>query len=450
MKNLSSANEFVLGNRVNEYKYNALFARLTYDWENKYIVNLNLRRDGSSRFGPGRQFGNFGSIGTAWIFSEEGFIKRNISVLSFGKLRASYGITGNDGIPDYAYLERYENVRGNYQDIKGYITSGLYNESYGWETTKKFELSLEAGFFNDRVFLQSVFYRNRSSNQLARYPLPLMSGPGSLTVNLPALLENKGLEFALTTRNVKGDNFSWTTNANLSVNKNQLLNFPDLATSPYYLDYVIGQPVGMTKVYNFAGVNSETGQYTFFDKDGNVTLNPSEGGNANKTEFINTQPKFFGGFSNTFTYKNLMLDVFFQFVKQEGRNYLFGFEYIPGRANLGMGNQPIEVLNRWQKAGDNTMVQRFSSGMLSDSYQFASESNLAYSDASFIRLKNVSISYKLPKIIVNKIGFNEVDFYLQGQNLLTITKYKGLDPETQSVTALPPLKVLVLGLKLRL
>ncbi|MBO9572402.1 MAG: SusC/RagA family TonB-linked outer membrane protein, partial [Chitinophagaceae bacterium] len=204
MENQELATQYVNKNLSSQYKYTAVFGRLSYNFSEKYLINLNARRDGSSRFGPGKKFGNFGSVGAAWIFSEENFIKKNLSFLSFGKLRGSYGSAGNDGIDDYAYIERYRATEFNYLDAKGLISGGLVNRYFHWESIRKAELALELGFLKDRISLQGSYYRNRSSNQLQYLVLPNMAGDGNVIYNSPALVENNGIELVLSTVNIQG------------------------------------------------------------------------------------------------------------------------------------------------------------------------------------------------------------------------------------------------------
>ncbi len=187
-----------------------LFGRINYEWQSKYFLNLNFRRDGSSRFGPGKQFGNFGSIGAAWVFTNEKFISNNLSFLSFGKLRASYGTTGNDQIGDYQFLNTYASSGLAYQGITGLEPTRLYNPEFGWEKSTKIEVALETGFLRDRIFLTTAFYRNQSANQLVGIPLPGTTGFTSINANLDATVQNQGLEITLHTDNFKGKNFRWS------------------------------------------------------------------------------------------------------------------------------------------------------------------------------------------------------------------------------------------------
>jgi len=435
------------------YKYSAGFARIGYRWQDKYLVDLTGRRDGSSRFGSSNEFHNFGSVAAGWIFSNESFLKSGIPALSFGKLRASYGTTGNDQIGDYQYLPLYSpisnNVQTPYQGTAGLASNGLSNPYLQWELTKKLQFGLNLGFWKDRVLFSGNYYLNRSSNELQKYALPQTTGNTAILSNFPALIQNNGWELTLNTANIKKGDFAWSTGLNLTIPRNKLVSYPDLATSTYANLYVVGQPVTIIKVYKYEGVNPTTGLYQFGSASGQATSSPNIATDA--TSWVNLAPKFFGGLDNTFRYKGLSLDILFQFVNQVGRNYIYG--RFPGRflsSNYGVieANQPTWVLNHWQASGENGLVQRFASNYtsaLSTAFNAATQSTLAYSDASFIRLKNLSLSWQLPGQWMRSCRLEGIRLYAQGQNLLTLTHFKGLDPENQSTTALPPLRVITMG-----
>jgi len=428
------------------YKYNAVFGKLNYTWENKYIINLTGRRDGSSRFGPADRFHNFGSIGVGWIFSEENFTKKYFPCLSFGKLRASYGTTGSDQIGNYGFMSLYQPITVGvpYQGGTALEPNRFTNPFLQWEETKKLEFGLETGFFKDRILLTASFFRNRSSNQLLSYTLPLFTGFGSVTRNFPATVQNTGWELVLNTHNLETPGFSWETNFNITIPSNKLVAFPNLATSTYASTLIIGEPVTTRKLPDFYRVNPETGKYEFLDSKGNPTYTPVRGDYIP----VNTgTPRFYGGLGNTLRYKGIQLDFLFQFVDQLGKNYRFGNN--PG--TFARGNQPSYVLERWQNPGDVTSVQRFDgAGKISRQYDLANLSNASYSDASYIRLKNVAVSWQLPMQWIRRAHLQSCSIYAQGQNLLLITKYKGLDPETLSSRTLPPLRVITAGIKLGL
>lgn len=179
-------------NTYTQYKYISLFSRINYFFHNKYIIDLNFRRDGSSRFGPNKAFGNFGALGTAWIFSNERVIQERLKWLSYGKIRASYGVTGNDQIPDYGYLSTYGSGPV-YFGTSGVQPLRLANSDYSWESNHKFEIAFELGLIKDRILTTVIFYNNRSGNQLVPYPVPSQSGYTQYQANLPALIQSPGL-----------------------------------------------------------------------------------------------------------------------------------------------------------------------------------------------------------------------------------------------------------------
>jgi TonB-linked SusC/RagA family outer membrane protein len=417
------------------YKYQAFFGRINYNWQERYILNLTGRRDGSSRFGPGNQFALFGAVGAAWLFSNESFLK-NSSWLSFGKLRASYGTTGNDQIGDYQFLNTYSSSGYAYDGVTGLQPTRLYNPDFGWETNKKMEIALETGFLQDRLFVTAAWYSNRSSNQLVGVPLAATTGFSVLQSNLDATVENTGLEFTLRTVNFNAKNFNWTTSLNWTIAHTKLLRFPNLEASPYKEQYRINEPLNIQLVYQYTGINPQTGVYQFKDvnNDGKISF-PDD-----RQKVVDLNPDYYGGLQNQLTYKRWKLDFLFQFVKQKNLNYPMGFA---GQ----MSNQPTKMLSSWQQPGDTGPYQVYTSGYndaaVTADYLY-SQSDASISDASFIRLKNIAVSYDLPL----NVKSTQCKIMLQSQNLLTFTKYKDGDPEFTSYGYLPPLKVITAGVQL--
>lgn len=295
---------FVIANDERLYRYQAAFGRLNYNWQGRYIVNLTGRRDGSSRFGSGKQFANFGAVGGAWIFSNEKFFEDSPLALSFGKIRASYGITGNDQIGDYQFINTYSSTGIPYQGIIGLTPARLYNPDFSWEKNKKLEVALETGFFNDRIFFTAAWYRNRSSNQLVGIPLAGTTGFASINANLDATVENKGFEFTLRTDNIRAKDFEWTSSFTIALARNKLLSFPGLENSSYANTYVIGQPTTIAKLYHYEGIDPETGLYQFTDVNGDGVLTSDK----DRQAVADLTPEYFGGFQNQLRYKGWSLD----------------------------------------------------------------------------------------------------------------------------------------------
>ncbi|AJH14485.1 SusC/RagA family TonB-linked outer membrane protein [Myroides profundi] len=421
-----------------QYKYVALFARLNLMYDNKYILNITARRDGSSRFGDNHKFGNFGAIGAAWVFSKENFLKDS-SWLSFGKLRTSYGTSGSDNIGDYQYLDTYKLNPNKYDEITGLTPSRLYNPNFSWEKTKKLETALELALFNDKIQIDIAWFRNTSSNQLVGVPLPGTTGFSSIQDNLPATVENKGWELTLNSTNIRNNNFSWTTSFNISFPKNTLLSFPNLEGSTYANQFVVGKSTNLRRLYNFEAIDPLTGLYQFTDynNDGKITAA------FDKENIQEIKTQYHGGIQNTLNYKNFNLDFLFQFVKQTNFNHNYNL-VTPG----ALGNQPIEILNSWSLTNPNSQYGQLTTGLnssINNGITNFKSSNMAIGDASYIRLKNISLTYTLR---IPKIKVESLRLYIQGQNLWTITNYFGLDPEFTVVGYLPPLKTYAFGVQL--
>ncbi|WP_375587495.1 SusC/RagA family TonB-linked outer membrane protein [Flagellimonas aurea] len=437
IQNLAAAQTIeVISDTDSEYRYNAVFGRVNLKYQDRYILNLTGRRDGSSRFGPGKQFGNFGAIGAAWLFSNEAILA-NSDVLSYGKLRGSFGTTGSDNIGDYRFLDTYDVTGQEYDGTMILEPTGIFNPLFGWEENKKLELALELGFFKDRLLINTSWYRNRSSNQLVGIPLAATTGFSQLTGNFDATVQNTGIEIDFRSTNIKNGRFSWSTNFNITVPKNKLVAFDGLETSTFSNRYIIGEPLTIVKLYQSHGVDPETGSYDIEDYNGDGEISSLE----DRQWVEDFAPELYGGLGNTLTLGNLSLDFFFQFKKQRAYNTM-GFGATPGYGN----NMPRAMLDRWREAGDVTTYQRAAGGLslIPGTGPFQEVSNLAVSDASFVRLRNISLNYKIP----SRDSGLDVNVYLQGQNLLTFTGYDGPDPEQPSNTRLPALRQITLGLQL--
>lgn len=427
-----------------QYKYAGIFSRATYILLKKYIINLNARRDGSSRFGPGNQFGNFGAIGAGWIFSDENIIREYFPALSFGKIRASYGTTGSDAIGNYQYIPRWGIGNYPYQGNIVYQPQNLYNPDFKWSTTRKFDSGIDMGFINNKILLSVVFFLNRSGNQLISERLPLMTGFANVTGNFPAVVQNKGWEISLKTVNIAKADFSWTTYFNITMQRNKLISFPGLENSGYVNLYTLGQSTNQIKTYISQGVNDTTGVYQFEDVNRDGIYNT-----ADFKVIGNRDPKFAGGLGNTVTFKGLSFDLFFEFKKQFGPNYLQQiYSYNAAGAYF---NLPELFVNRWQHPGDQAMIGKLTTSQTSAAGKanlMYSNSDAAYEDASYIRLKSAALSYALPQKMIQRLKVTDCRVYVNAQNLFVITKYKGHDPETMSFFGIPPLRTFVAGVQI--
>ena len=261
------------------------------------------------------------------------------------------GITGNDQIGDYKYLDLYTPYMSSYLGSTVFYPAQLYNPVYGWEKVTKLELSTELGFFKDRLLAGLSYYHNTTSNQLVSYPLPVTTGFGSIVQNIPAIIRNTGLEAEISGSIIKTRRLTWQMGINITIPRNKLVSFENLSSSSYASRYVLGQPLSIVKRYQYLGVDPATGNHQFRDFNQDGQLNTS----GDWQQIIFTGQKYFGGLEQTLRSGRWELSVLFQFARvPHASNYLTLFS----RPGLLM-NQPEWVMNRWQKPGDITDVQRF-------------------------------------------------------------------------------------------
>jgi TonB-dependent starch-binding outer membrane protein SusC len=433
----------IIGYSTTLYHYAAGFGRLSYDWHDKYLINFTARRDGSSRFGPGKQFGNFASAGVGWIFSKENFVQQSFSFLSFGKLRASYGTTGNDQISDYQFLSTYSPLTTTYQGVAGLNPTGLTNPNFAWEQVNKLEGGIELGFLHDRLLVTGNYYRNRTNDQLVGYSLPYVTGFPTVQANLPALIQNNGWEFTLNSINIRTSAFSWSSSFNLTVPKTKLLAFQNLSRSPYAHSYTLGASLFSEYLYHYAGINDTTGVAQYTTGKG-LSDNPSYPQDIETTKPITQH--WYGGLENSFSYKGFGLSFLFQFVNETGFNYIATMAgYYAGVENL---NMPTAFLNHWKSPTSPGHYGMYSTIGAADPNAVLSSSDKIISNTSFFRLKNLAFSYGFSKNLLSKIHLQSARVYFQAQNLFLIThNYLGFDPENGGGT-LPPLRMLTGGLQI--
>lgn len=439
---LNSSNYF-------DYRFASVFGRINYDYKQKYLLNVTFRRDASSRFGPDNIYADFGAAGAAWLFSEEDFIKEALPWLGLGKLRASYGTTGNDQINNYLYLPLLSSA-GTYLGSSALYRVTLPNPGIKWETTRKLEFGLELGLKNDRASFTGNYYRNRSADQLLSAALPTQSGYNSYNVNLPALIQNSGVELELNTLNLKTWNFGWRSSLNVTFYRNKLVEFPGIEKSFYASSYLIGQPVDVVRRYVYTGYDPNTGipRYVDVNKDGAVDFN-------NDRQVIKPGNPFFGGLNNSFNYRNWDLSFFLQFHHRKGST-----NTISTPVGSSRSNQNTSLLDRWRQPGDNATYPAATSTPGTPIYlgytQYSSSTAL-WGDASYMKLRSASLSYTFPKAWISKARISNLKVYAEGQNLFTWAKNKYIyDPETSvsggppglgtGMIAMPPLRTIVFGI----
>ena len=446
------------------YKYAGAFGRIGYIYDKEYILSLTGRRDGSSNFGPDHLFGNFGSVGLGWIFSEERAFQKALPFISYAKIAGNYGSTGSDGVAPYMFQPFWKLANAYayplFQGIRAYQPNNLSNPNYGWASKKALNLSLDLGFFHDRLLVNGGYYVNRTGNQLTSYPLPSQAGFISVVENFNATLQDKGWEVTISSTNIKTKNFKWATTFNISANRNKLVAFPNLDKSSYASIYEIGKSTSTQYGFKFKDVNDTTGVFEFYTGKGGATYNPtytrvSAGGD--QVALGTTEPKYFGGLGNTFSYKGWSLTLYFHFSDALAHNWLAGvYSGLPGM----MSNLPADISGFWQKQGDKVVLERLTTGyykanangrLAQRATTYFNSSSAVLGDDFFIRLKTVALSYTLPAGAVKKVGLKNCSIYVNAQNLLTITNYKFGDPEMPgSVYGLPLQRIITGGLSIDL
>jgi TonB-linked SusC/RagA family outer membrane protein len=451
LKSVQGAASTISTNGYGQYRYEAVYSRINLRWDRRFLLNLTARRDGSSRFGADRRFANFGAIGVGWIFSNESFINNKISFLSYGKVRMSFGVTGNDQIGDYKYLDIYTPTTFTYQGLPSLRPMQLFNAEYSWERNKKFETAIELGFWKDNLLINLNWFRNNSDNQLISYNIPAQTGFNNVTRNFPGEVLNYGYEIEATGNIIKNNNVRWTSSINLTIARNKLLSFPDLASSSYVSTYAVGQPLNLFFGYQYKGVDPQIGVYVFEDKNRDGVITAQNGNNFNDYVLLGTtDPDYYGGFQNEVSYGKFKLNFLFQFVKQLGRHPVYSNSTLYGAINA---NLPVYVLNHWAAPGDIAPYQKYSQKTTSNPAATANRqmatSSAALTDASFARLKNVELQYTLPSAWMNRLKLSDAKIYLQAQNLFTLTSFEGADPEAGARQSLPPLRMVAAGINLK-
>lgn len=444
IRSISNAPSKSAADDYGQYRYDAGFVRINYNLLDRYIVNFSGRKDGSSRFGPGRQFGTFGALGAAWIFSEEPWLKSINKVLSFGKLRGSYGTTGSDAVGDYSFLSTWSSINNTYiYGSPSYQTTALFNPDLQWQVNKKLEGAIDIGFLKDRILIDLSWYRDRSSNELVNAPLPTQTGFSNVMENLPATIQNMGYEGTLKAKIIDNSKVSWSVSFNMGINRNKLVSFPNLAQSSYNSIYVVGKPLSIARLLHFTGVDPQSGEYTFTDKhhNGQIDANPND--SLNDLFEKNLTVRFDGGFGTSLSYKSIQLDLFFRIRVQTIPTVYAG---IGGPGTIE--NEPVGVLNHWQKPGDKAAFSRYTTQPDLNDYYYYNQSDGVYGNGSYVRLQNVSLSYILPTRITTPLAIKSLKLFARGENVFIITKYKGLDPDTPGFGNMPPAKYFVGGIQL--
>ncbi|MBQ0737175.1 SusC/RagA family TonB-linked outer membrane protein, partial [Aquimarina celericrescens] len=413
-------------------KANASFiSRINYDYKNRYLLTANFRADGSSNFGPNNRWGYFPSFSVGWRISRESFLE-NIDELSELKLRAGYGIVGNDNLGSYAYLARVGSG-GNYpiggQTMPGTYPATIANDDLKWEESEQTNLGVDLGLYDGKITFSADAYIKKNYDLLLNVPMPTGTGFSSAIQNVGEI-ENRGLEFQLNTINYSNENFTWRTSANLSFNRNeakdivgQVITRGGVASRGNVSLIREGEPLGTFYGYVWGGVDPATGNVYYINQEGESTFTPT----ADDRKIIgDPNPDFIYSLGNTFTYKEFGLDIFLQ--GSQG-NDIFNATKLQMESMIDSKNQLASVLNRWRQPGDITDIPRVNTEGSTDNSRL---SNRYVEDGSYLRFKAVTFSYNFKQNALDKLHLNALKFYVTGENLITLTDYSGFDPQVNA------------------
>lgn len=415
----------------------SFFGKASYTLFDKYTIDGSIRADGSSKFGKNKRWGYFPSVGLTWDASQETFIK-DLHAFDALKFRGSFGYSGNqNGIGSYAALGLWS-AGSNYLETAGTAPSQLANPDLTWETTRQLDLGFDFAILKNRLNFSFDYYNKYTYDLLLNVPVPYRSGFTSYLQNYGAV-SNKGIELGVHSINVNSKDFKWTTDFNISWNRNKIEKLAsDITLGASGRNASIlreGYSVNSFYLYKQLYVDPQTGNAVYdAGEDGIIT-------SADRQVIGNALPKYTGGFTNEITYKDFSLNLFFYF--QQGNKILsmHDFFLVHGGTQNNIGFIPRQ-LERWQNPGDITDIPRLTTysgdptinGGSANNYggNVANLSSRYLSDGSFIRLKNVALGYNFPKSVVKSLTLSRLRASVSVTNLLTFTKYKGLDPEVNA------------------
>ncbi|MBN8820909.1 TonB-dependent receptor [Spirosoma sp.] len=456
-----------------DWRLISYIARVNYGFDDRFLLTLTGRRDGSSRFGPNRKFGFFPSGALAWKLANEKWMK-NMTAISDAKLRLSYGLSGNQEIGNYQYLA---NISSNAYILGGALntgaaTAGVANPDLRWEKNAQFDAGVDFGLLNNRIQVTADYYIKTTSDLLFRVGIPTSSGFSTTLKNIGSV-QNKGFELSLNTINVDRGGFRWTSEFNITFNQNKILTLDgrqqfttgtdaqifNTTVNPILLK--VGSPLG-----NFYGRvtdgifqnqaeidasaqkgSAKPGDIRYKDLNGDGVINDND-----RDIIGNSNPKSFGGFNNTFSYKGFDLNVF---VQGTYGNQILNYGNFDLLNLTGGNNQSARVLDRWTPTNPSNEIPRANSAGGSRIL-----SSFQVEDGSYLRVKNISLGYTIPKTLLSRLSMTSARIYVTAQNWFTITKYSGYDPEVNrygssslsqglDYGAYPAAKTVLVGLNLK-
>lgn len=440
------------GGNSDQYKLLSYFGSAEYSYNQRYFLSASVRTDGSSRFNPDHRWGTFWSVGGSWKIYQEAFMEDAAnSWLSNLSLRASYGAQGNDNVGYYAYQELY-NI-GSFLGETMLHTSRLGTPDLTWETNLNFNVGLDFGFMNNRINGTVEYFTRASKDLLFKRDLVPSAGFSSMDANI-GKLKNYGWEFTVNGTPVMTRDWTWRLSVNATTYRNEIVELPTDVMWQSSKKWVKGGSLYDFWLYEWAGVNPETGdaQWAYYDADGtrHVTNDYASLEAGDKVKAGSSLPKLSGGFSSDLTWKDLTLSMLFSYAIG-GKIYNNDYNSLMG-VNGGNGNsKSIELLDRWTPENTNTDVPRL---VQEGTSKFTSSSTRWLVDRSFLRLKTVTLNYNLPKRWLQPLTLKDASVFVQGENLLTFSEQQGLDPE-QPISGMasyryPAMKTFSFGINVKL
>ncbi len=435
-----------------DYTFDSLFGRVTYTYDNKYLFKASIRRDGSSRFGENNRYGTFPALSAGWIISEEQFLQEN-NIVSFLKVKGSWGKLGNAEIGNFGSRQLFEPNSYNLKTGLSFLQAG--NANLTWEKSSQVDLGFEIGFIN-RFSLDFDYYNKQTDGLLFSVPLAESSGASAVNTNV-GVLESSGLEFTINTKNIDNEKLKWTTSLNITTNETVVKSLPNNNTDVVGANTInrVGENASAFYLKEYAGVDSANGDALYIKN----TLNPdgsidrsttNDYAKAQRIVTGNPFPELMAGLTNTMNFSGF--DFSFTFQGEWGAS-IYNSAGIYQSVNADyFDNQTADQMNRWRNPGDITNVPQarlYGSNGTGASTRFLDK-------ADFIRLRNLTFGYTLPKQTLNSMGMNSVRVYLTGVNLLTFTDYSGYDPEArrddsgvgEEFYSAPPARTIALGVNL--
>jgi len=428
----------------------SFFGRANYNYASRYLASFTLRADGSSRFGSDKRFGYFPSASVGWRFSDEQFMNFSKNVLTDGKMRASVGITGNQSISNYAWQGAFSASSSRYDGNVIINHNSLMNTNLGWETTTQYNVGIDLTLYKGRINITADAYHKSSKDLLFNFPINYYTGFGSVATNFGSI-ENRGLEFLVETVNIN-KKVRWETGFNISFNRNKITELPegdDILINGYSLGR-IGEPIGIFFAHKALGVYDRDESNVYLAPDGTegqyrkgaATGEAFKGGDmiwadldnngviddADRMIIGNPNPKFIAGFTNKLSYGGFSLNTIFYW--SQGNMVMNEFRRRRNQM-LVTGNLGQDALRRWRQQGDITDFPMVRYGDAMENFR---PSSFNLENGSFIRLKEATLSYRVPANYLKGLFIHSASAYISGTNLLTWGKYSGYDPEVNSST----------------